>query len=187
MASMRCAGARGHRDGSTCSCADEVAISAGRYRRCRGERRRRRLGAEGRNGLAVRRRNGRPGGPRAPGPRRNRSPAVAAHLSPRGRRGSRRRRRSADLGCRSGAASPRSPERRSAVCSAKARNVVHLPPTMQICGSSPSTRRTKWSREMRPVKDSLAARQRPDAAVAEDDVLRPHGDVGEERRRASRM
>ena len=47
---------------------------------------------------------------------------------------------------------PSSASTASAACSAKARNVVHLPPTMQNCGTAPSSSVTKWPREMRPVK-----------------------------------
>ena len=73
---------------------------------------------------------------------------------------------------------PSSASTASAVCSANARNVVHLPPTMQNCGTGAVEPVNEMAARDAPCEFVVAARQRPDAAVAEDDVFRPHGDAG---------
>ena len=75
---------------------------------------------------------------------------------------------------------PRIASARSAACSPKARNVVHLPPTRQSVGGTAVDLGDEMIARDAPGEARLAARQRPDAAVAIDDVLRPHGDAGED-------
>ena len=75
---------------------------------------------------------------------------------------------------------PRIASARSAACSPKARNVVHFPPTRQSVGGAAGDLGDEMIARDAPGEARLAARQRPDAAVAIDDVLRPHGDAGKD-------
>ena len=153
---------------ATCSWRIEVAISALGVAASPGAARRPAVAAEGedrrRAGAVVRR--------RACAARalvdaelgdQTRRPALRPASSRESRAAADRQVRGADrcAACRASAST------RSAACSAKARNVVHLPPTMQSCGGVPVDLGDEMVARDAPGEARVAPRQRPDAAVAD--------------------